>query len=233
MPTPSYRLISHHLCPYVQRAAIAMLEKDVPFVRENIDLADRPGWFVALSPLGKVPLLVVDDESLLFESSVIAEFVDDVSGGGLLAIDPLEKAKQRAWIEFASSLLAGIGRFYNAGSREEFLAAGDTLAERWRTVEATLGSGPFFAGDKFSLVDAAFAPVFRYFPVLDQLTGSGFFNDLPKVAAWRDELAARTSVQKAVDDDYEVRLLDFLAERDSVIGRRARDKVSPQVRMAS
>ena len=214
MPTPSYRLISHHLCPYVQRAAIAMLEKDVPFVRENIDLADRPGWFVALSPLGKVPLLVVDDESLLFESSVIAEFVDDVSGGGLLAIDPLEKAKQRAWIEFASSLLAGIGRFYNAGSREEFLAAGDTLAERWRTVEATLGSGPFFAGDKFSLVDAAFAPFFLRARVLRERYRVPV--GCPgKLEAWAEALFRRSSVVRSIPAGFDHGYPKFLAGRGS------------------
>ncbi len=56
-------LISHHLCPYVQRATIALREKDVPFERVNVDLADKPGWFVRLSPLGKVPLLQVGQRS--------------------------------------------------------------------------------------------------------------------------------------------------------------------------
>ena len=52
-------LVSHLLCPYVQRAAIALREKDVPFERVVIDLANKPDWFVAISPLGKVPLLRV------------------------------------------------------------------------------------------------------------------------------------------------------------------------------
>ncbi len=50
-------LVSHLLCPYVQRAAIALAEKNVPFERVVIDLADKPDWFIAISPLGKVPLL--------------------------------------------------------------------------------------------------------------------------------------------------------------------------------
>ena len=52
-------LVSHHLCPYVQRAAIALLEKGVPFERVMVDLSDKPAWFSAISPLGKVPLLQV------------------------------------------------------------------------------------------------------------------------------------------------------------------------------
>ena len=72
MNHPKLTLISHHLCPYVQRAAIALLEKDVPFERRNIDLANRPDWFLKLSPLGKVPVLVIDHDVVLFESTVIA-----------------------------------------------------------------------------------------------------------------------------------------------------------------
>jgi len=40
------RLISHKLCPYVQRAVIALAEKDVTFERIDVDLADKPDWFL-------------------------------------------------------------------------------------------------------------------------------------------------------------------------------------------
>ena len=51
------KLISHKLCPYVQRAVIALNEKGVPFERIDIDLANKPDWFLKISPLGKVPVL--------------------------------------------------------------------------------------------------------------------------------------------------------------------------------
>ena len=59
-------LISHELCPFVQRAAIALEEKGVKFERINVDLANKPDWFLAISPLGKVPLLKVGD-AVIFE----------------------------------------------------------------------------------------------------------------------------------------------------------------------
>lgn len=52
-----FTLVSHHLCPYVQRAVIALAEKKQAFDRVTIDLDAKPDWFTALSPLGKVPLL--------------------------------------------------------------------------------------------------------------------------------------------------------------------------------
>ena len=50
-------LISHALCPYVQRAAIVLAEKGVAFERRDIDLAHKPDWFLAVSPLGRLSLL--------------------------------------------------------------------------------------------------------------------------------------------------------------------------------
>ena len=225
MTNPKYILISHHLCPYVQRSAIALHEKNVPFKRRNVDLSDKPDWFVKLSPLGKVPLLQVDDETVLFESAVIAEYIDEVTGGGLLSTDSLEKSRQRAWIEYASSTIVNVGRLYNANNQAIFDEARHAIDSKWQTLEANLSNGPWFTGEDFSLVDAAFAPVFRYFEVFEPLLDIDFFSEVPKVSAWRNALAARSSVRSAVGGDYHERLLRFLADRDSVVGRLAANQL--------
>src|SRR5256714_6121388 len=101
--TPKLTLISHKLCPYVQRAVIALNEKGVPFERVDIDLANKPDWFLKISPLGKVPVLLVgpeNGETALFESNVICEFIEDSQGGAKLhPQDPLQRAQDRAWME--------------------------------------------------------------------------------------------------------------------------------------
>ena len=93
-------LISHKLCPYVQRAVIALNEKGVPFERVDIDLASKPDWFLKISPLGKVPVLVVtgDDgnEVALFESNVICEYIEETLGGAKLhPHDALQRAQHQ------------------------------------------------------------------------------------------------------------------------------------------
>ena len=221
MAATTYKLISHHLCPFVQRAAITLNEKGVPFERINIDLSNKPDWFLKLSPLGKVPVLVIDDDTVLFESSVIARYLDEVTGGELLSSDPLEKARQEAWMEYASSVIGVVGQLYNARTKGAFEVARHTLADRWRTLEANLEDGEWFSGDAFSLVDAAFAPVFRYFEVIETLVDAEFFPGVPKVSAWRKALAGRTSVVNAVGEDYHARLLEFLSQRDSIVGKAA------------
>ena len=225
MTNPNYKLISHHLCPFVQRAAIALNEKGIPFERVNIDLADKPGWFLDLSPLGKVPVLVVDEQDVLFESSVIAQYLDDVTGGGLLDAEPLTRARQKAWMEYASNLIGVVGQLYNAKNSGAFEVARHTLADRFRTLEENLGEGPYFSGANFSLVDAAFAPAFRYFDVIEQLVDLDVFSQTPRVAAWRSRLAARPSVIDAVAEDYLERLLGFFAKRDSIVGKAAHSRL--------
>ncbi len=226
MKQPKLTLISHHLCPYVQRAAIPLLENNVPFERRNIDLANKPDWFLKLSPLGKVPILVVDDDVVLFESSVIAQYVAETTGGGLLSSDPLEKYGQLAWMEFASQVIAGIGRLYSADSRSAVDSARSNLQDKFQRLEQSLGAGPWFANAQFTLVDAAFAPAFRYFDILEDLTGFDFFAETPKVARWRNALSERPAVKGAVSEDYPERLLDFLANRDSLIGRIAQTRIA-------
>jgi len=226
MNQPKLTLISHHLCPYVQRAAIALHEMDAPFERRDIDLANKPDWFLKLSPLGKVPILVVDDDVVLFESSVIAQYVDEITGDKLLSSDPLEKYGQLAWVEFASQLIAGIGRLYNADSRSAVDSARANLESKFERLEQNLNDGPWFANEHFTLVDAAFAPAFRYFDVIDDLTGFDVFARTPKVACWRQALSIRLSVIAAVSDDYAERLLNFLADRDSYVGRIARTRIA-------
>ncbi|MVT66964.1 glutathione S-transferase family protein [Bradyrhizobium pachyrhizi] len=214
------KLISHKLCPYVQRAVIALHEKGVPFERIDIDLASKPDWFLKISPLGKVPVLVVtrDDgkEVALFESNVICEYIEETQAGARLhPQDPLVRAEHRAWMEFGSAILGDLWGLETATDAAAFESKRQAVAAKFARVEAALGAGPFFAGQNFSLVDAAFAPIFRYFDLFDQLTDLAVFTHTPKLRAWRSALAQRPSVRSAVSPDYPALLHAFL------VGHRA------------
>jgi len=212
-------LISHVLCPYVQRAVIALKEKGVPYERIDIDLSAKPDWFLAISPLGKTPVLLADNQPI-FESAVICEYLEDTLAPALHPADPLERAKHRAWIEFASATLNAIWNFYTAKDVQAYDAAAAVLKERFSQLEKVLGDGPWFGGTSFSLVDAAFAPVFRYFDVFDSVSGIDLFSDTPRTRAWRKALAHRPSAQEAVSADYPALLRDFVIRQGGVLGRR-------------
>lgn len=212
------RLASHHLCPYVQRAAIALDEKGVAFERIYVDLSNKPDWFKAISPLGKVPLLLVGDD-VVFESAVILEYLEETRPHPLHPADPLARAEHRGWIEFGSRILGDIWGFYSAPDAAALDAKARVLSEKFERVEGELGDGPWFAGEAFSLVDAAYGPVFRYFDVFDRIGDFGILAGKPKVAAWRKALAARPSVRGAVAADYPERLDAFLRARQSSLSK--------------
>ena len=209
-------LISHHLCPYVQRAVIALTEKSVAFERVYIDLSAKPDWFSAISPLGKVPLLKAEG-AVIFESSVILEYLEETQPHPLHPVNPVERARHRGWIEFASAILNAIAGLYNAPDEAAFGAKATQLRKMFERVEAEVGPGPLFAGDRMSLVDAAFAPVFRYFDVFDALGDFGILTGLDATGRWRATLARRDSVRDAVTPDYSRRLAAFLAARSGHI----------------
>lgn len=219
----SLTLVSHVLCPYVQRAVIVLKEKGIPFERRDVDLANKPDWFLACSPLGKTPVLLVDDAPI-FESAVICEYLDETLAPRLHSDDALTRARHRAWMEFGSSLLGTIAAFYNARDDAALDVQADQIRARLVQVEAELarrsGSGPWFAGERFSLVDAVFGPLLRYFDVFDGLGDFRFFDGLPKTTAWRAALAGRASVREAAHPDYPELLREFLRRRDSALSRR-------------
>jgi len=216
-------LVSHALCPYVQRAAIVLLEKGIEFERRDIDLANKPAWFLDISPLGKTPVLLTGGTAL-FESAAICEYLDDTTLPRLHPDDPLTRARHRAWIEFGSETLNTIAGFYSAADEAVLTLKARELHAKFSRLEQALermpDAGPYFSGAWFCVVDAVFAPVFRYFEVFERVGAFGFFDGLPKVQAWRAALAARPSVRAAARPDYAERLLKFLLARASALSRR-------------
>jgi glutathione S-transferase len=202
----------------VQRAVIALTEKGVSFERIDIDLANKPDWFLKLSPLGKTPVLLVGDHPI-FESAVILEYLEETQANPLHSPDAFRRAEHRAWIEFGSAVLNDIAGFYTAPDRAVLNAKATQLEQKFARLEARIAASPWFDGDKFSLVDAAFGPVFRYFDVFDEIEDFGILTGKPKLSRWRASLAARPSVKSAVSADYPALLRGFIDRRRSCLSQ--------------
>src|SRR5258707_6190861 len=210
------KLISHKLCPYVQRAVIALSEKGVAFERIDIDLANKPDWFLAISPLGKTPVLLVGDTAIL-ESAVILEYLEETQPKPLHPANALTRAEHRGWIEFGSTILNDIAGFYAAKDEATFKAKTIQLEQRFARLEARVAASPWFDGAGFSLVDAVFGPVFRYFDVFDEIADFGILAGKPKLALWRKSLATRPSVRSAVSAQYSALLHALIARPKSLL----------------
>ena len=128
--TETLKLISHKLCPYVQRAVISLTEKGVPFERIDIDLDNKPEWFLKISPLGKVPVLQIGDKAV-FESAVILEYLEETLPNPLHSKDPLTRAEHRAWIEFGSAVLGDIWGLETVADEATFNAKAKQAADKF------------------------------------------------------------------------------------------------------
>lgn len=214
---PNFELISNHLCPYTQRAAIQLAEKGLGYERIYIDLAAKPEWFLQISPLGKVPVLRVGD-AVIFETSVICEYIEEMAPAvPLYPAVPLDRARHRAWAEFASAVIADVFAFYTAADQAAFERKAGDLQARFRWLDRHLGGGPYFAGNRFSLVDAAFAPIFRLFDTFDRIGDFGVFSGMWRVVDYRAALAERASVRQVVVANYADIFSRYLSERGSYL----------------
>jgi len=219
MKQHNFHIVTHALCPYVQRSIITLEEKNISYTRTDIDLAKKPAWFEQKSPMGKVPILLVDEKHTLFESAIICEYLDEITSGSLHPVDSLEKAYHRAWIEFGSSILSKISSLYNAKEALHFQTIHTEIQYKFRQIEREISGSPFFSGERFHLIDAVYGPIFRYFDVFDIFINLDTLNDFPKCLLWRNVLKQRRSVQKAVPIDYSNRLIEFLVNRKSYISQ--------------
>lgn len=194
------KLISFKICPFVQRSVIVLEEKGADYDIEFIDIQDPPGWFKELSPLGKVPILQVG-ETVLFESAVIMEYLDETHPPSLHPADPLQKARNRAWTEYASECLFAQHGMITAADAETFAEKEKALTEKLQRLEG-LVAGPFFNGDDLALVDVAYAPLFMRMDLLEQWFDLDLLAGRPRLAEWRGRLLARESVKNSVVADF-------------------------------
>jgi glutathione S-transferase len=210
----SLHLISFKTCPFVQRAVITLKHKNIDFDITYIDLAEPPDWFLEMSPLGKVPVLKVDDE-ILFESAVINEYLDEITGGELQPKEPLARAKNRAWIEFASNMLGNLYMMKMSKDEEHFDKYRELLVSQLHRVEERLGEGPWFNGAEFSLADTAFAPLFRQNSVAGGKLSVLDADTMPRVCAWAERLLALPEVRDSVVDEFEDLYLSAMQKNGS------------------
>ena len=186
---------------------IILRAKDVDFEVTYINLREKPDWFLEISPHGKVPVLVVDEQPL-FESNAIAEFLDETVAPRLHPEDPIKRARNRAWTDFVPDFSKALSGIYYTKTRQ---AMEDGLAEapkRVARLEEAIAKergndGPYFNGTEICLVDAAYAPFLQRFEVVERYLKTGLLDAFPLVKAWSEALLATEMVTGSVVAHFE------------------------------
>ncbi len=218
-PSRKLELVSFKICPFVQRSIIALNQKGVDFTLTHINPQETPDWFKAISPLGKVPVLVVDGTPV-FESAVILEYLDEVYPPSLHPADPLEKARHRAWIEFCSELLGRQHRMLTAKDEAGFNEAREALQQGLQRLDTVLATEtPYFTGEPFHLVDSVYAPLFMRLALLKQSYALELVLST-RMQAWSDALLALDAVKTSVVEEFPMVFANFLKAQDGYILKR-------------
>ena len=217
-----YLLVSFKTCPWVQRAAIVLREKNIDFEFRHIEPDNRPDWFLAISPHKKVPVLRLDDKVSLFESSAMSEFLDETTQPRLHPADPIERAVNRAWTDYVPTFAAEVTAVAYADTEADYAKAKERIPlpfERLATALKKQGNGPFFNGSKYSLVDASYAPFLQRYFFLDRITPLGTIAKYPRLKAWGEALIARPSTHSFPEAEFEAMYRFNLKKRNKYLAQ--------------
>jgi glutathione S-transferase len=206
----------------VQRSAIVFREKGVDFEFRHIEPDNRPDWFLAISPHKKVPAMRIDDKYSLFESNAINEYLDETIAPRLHPEDPVERAINRAWTDYVPTFASTVTATAYADTEADYDKAAAKIPEAFERLEKALekqGSGPFFNGAKYSLVDAAYAPFLQRYVFLDRVKKLGHIEKYPRLKAWCEALLARPSTHSFPEAEFEAMYRDGLKRRNKWVSR--------------
>jgi glutathione S-transferase len=164
-------LYSSALCPYAQRVRLVLAEKKLEAAEIEIDPRRKPAGFLAMSPGGKVPLLV-HDGARVWESAVISEYLEEIFPERPLFPDAAaDRALARSWISFADmNIYEPSHHLLLCPDPDAQAKLGQQIADALRILEThTLAAhdGPYVLGATFSLADLALFAWFEQVAVLD------------------------------------------------------------------
>jgi glutathione S-transferase len=214
-------LISFRTCPFVQRAVILLLEKNVSYtIRYVEDLENPPEWFIKISPRERVPVLVADGVSL-FESQAICEFLDEITPGPrLMSENPIERARERAWFAYASEDLFFPAYALSYGETEAaVIEAHHSLRESIAKLNGEMKDRDYLSGNgkKFGMADVAMAPFLYRAEWFRQKKWVDLFKGFSNIEKWAERVTAKTSVQNSVPKDFSQLSLSGMQENKAWI----------------
>eukprot|EP00817_Percolomonadidae_sp_ATCC50343_P004248 CAMPEP_0117426614 /NCGR_PEP_ID=MMETSP0758-20121206/6674_1 /TAXON_ID=63605 /ORGANISM="Percolomonas cosmopolitus, Strain AE-1 (ATCC 50343)" /LENGTH=211 /DNA_ID=CAMNT_0005211851 /DNA_START=27 /DNA_END=659 /DNA_ORIENTATION=+ len=187
---------SHPVCPFGQRVWIYLEEKKIKYDYVFIELTkERPQWYIDINPKKKVPA-IKHDGKILYESYIVTQYLSEVFGDKndpkpLVSHDAYTRAQERLWVDYCDKNL--IGAYYgflmnqDETKHEELSKKLDdtlTFIEENGLKDYKEGEDKYWFGDRFSIVDLAFAPFFQRFPVIEHYRGYTIPEKLTKIKSW-------------------------------------------------
>ena len=209
------KLVTSKLSPFGHRVEMCLIEKKISYEKVDVDLADKPDWFIQDSPLGKAPIIYGNGRPL-FESIAICEYLEEsFPDNPLHSKDVYTRAWHRGWMEFSNGLISSIFGIAFASDQKTLDEKIDETRKKITNLEKYLVSEPFFGGGHFSLIDVCFATAFTPAMAIRANYGVEIFDEGSRTDKYIKKLMERESFDKVIPEDYDRVLEDFLERKNS------------------
>src|SRR6185369_9816154 len=198
------KIFGHPASTCTRKVLMTLNETNTPFDLVLVDFAKgehKQQPHLGRQPFGQVPALN-DDGFEMYESRAMARYIDSKAGGPLTPKDAHSRALMEQWISIETSNFASHAMkfvyqyvFKREQSPEVLNAAGAGLDLAYATMDKTLASQPFLAGESFSIADLCFMPYMEYLALSPAAAKLG---ERPNVAAWWTRVSGREAWKKTV-----------------------------------
>ncbi|XP_031434929.1 glutathione S-transferase omega-1 [Clupea harengus] len=171
VPKGQIRLFSMRFCPFAQRTRLVLHAKGIKHETVNINLKDKPDWFLEKNPLGLVPTLETVNGQVIYESPITCEYLDEVyAEKKLLPSDPFEKAQQKMLLEHFSKVTPYFYKIPMGKKNGEDVSGLEAeLKEKLSKLNEVLVNKKtkFFGGDSVTMIDYMMWPWFERMEMME------------------------------------------------------------------
>ncbi len=210
-------LIGFNICPYVHRVRFLLEETGCPYEMRIVDpYIDKPDWFVGVSPTGKVPVIKIGNKTL-FESNVIMEFFNDMSGGELMPGDNWRKAQHRLLVIKAEKFMACLWNLYTADDKSKFDDGIHSLRDLYCQLDQELGGSYKDLIENPNVLSCTYAPIFYKTILIGKYCNRNLFPDCSGLLEWRNSMMSRLSFKQTIPEGYDEDTQKFICKQKSIL----------------
>ncbi len=201
------KLLGTNASPYVRKARLVLLEKNIPHTY-LIDPPREPGSQVArVNPLGRIPALILDNETCVFDSPVIAEYADTLNDTPILIprTDALARMRVKRWEALADGIMDSAvvvrGESLRPAEKQDagnITRHNDAVTRALAYVSGQLGQRAWCEGSSITLADLAVASALIYLDL--RQPERDWRGTHPNLAAWFSRMNERASVRASLAD---------------------------------